>query len=127
MTDRDAATASDQIRVRPFADFLQEHAEGTTHGDLSEALHQLVEAVQAHCKAGSLGLTVKIKPMSNSDPSTLVVTCDIVLKAPEADPASKVFFVDKDGNLSRDDPRQLHLPLREVPAPRTYQPEEHHA
>ncbi|MGH8867104.1 MAG: hypothetical protein ACRDYU_03800 [Actinomycetes bacterium] len=103
----------DEPRVRPFADFLLEQSSGHTHGELGEGLHDLIARVQDTGKKGSLTLTVVVEPMKG-DTSTLVVTDEIKLRLPEHDRKGSVFFTDRDGNLTRHDPRQLHLPLREV-------------
>lgn len=115
MTDTDAG--GETARVRPFADWLREQRGGRTHDELSTQLHDLVEAVADTGKAGSVTLTVSIKPMSAGDPNTLVVADKVTAKLPEHDRPTAVFFRTRDGNLSREDPRQLSFDsLREVPA-----------
>ncbi len=47
---------------KPFAAFLQEQRRGALHGELSDSLQALVQAVAEHGKAGSLTLTTGIKP-----------------------------------------------------------------
>ena len=102
--------------VRPFADFLREQSQGRTHEELSEQLHALIAAVTDTGKGGSLTLKLDIKPISAGDTSTLTVTDQIAVKAPKGDRPKSVFFVTGDGNLSRQDPRQLSFDgLREVP------------
>lgn len=110
------ATSPDTDRqIRPFADFLQEVAAGMTHTDLSDALNDLVIAVAATGKVGSLTYTVKVKPAGRNAGATVLVTDEIRVKAPEGDRPESVFFVDGDGNLSRHNPAQERLPLREIP------------
>ncbi|MGH9001957.1 MAG: hypothetical protein ACRDYV_02400 [Acidimicrobiia bacterium] len=110
-TDR---TEKDPPRVRPFADFLVDQAGGRTHAELSDALHDLTSAVQATGRKGALTLTVTVEPMKGNT-QALLVTDKVTAKPPAADRKSSVFFADAQGNLSRHDPRQMHLPLREVP------------
>lgn len=100
--------------VRPFAEFLVQQANGRTHTELSEALHQVVAAVKETGKAGKVQLTVDVKPMSKSDDRALIVTATCAIKTPRVDAPTSVFFIDAEGNLSRTDPRQMTLPLREV-------------
>lgn len=102
--------------VRPFADWLQEQRKGLLAVELGEALNQLVEAVNMHDKAGKLTLTIGIKPGGKGNGAIVIVTDDVTLKAPEAERESAMFFVDENGNLSRANPSQPSLPLREVPA-----------
>jgi hypothetical protein len=100
---------------RPFAAFLQEHRHGGLHGELSDGLAELVAAAREHDKSGTLTLTVKVAP--NKDGLTVTVTDDVKVKAPEADRGAALYFADERGNLSRRNPQQMELPLREVPAP----------
>lgn len=98
-------------QVRPFADFLLDHRQGRTHTDLSEALVELVEAVQETGKKGSLSLTLTVKPEGSRQ---VLVTDKVAVKAPEGERDASFFFIDDDANLTRDNPTQPHLPLREV-------------
>lgn len=102
-------------QVRPFAAFLQEQREGVTHSELSEGLSDLVAACIEHGKGGTLTYKVSIKP--NKDGVTVFVTDAITVKAPVGERSAALFFADDDGNLSRKDPRQQELPLREVSRP----------
>lgn len=107
MTDTDSPP-----RIRPFADFLAEHNNGAGHNLAGEKLHELVAAVRDTGKKGSLTLTLSIEAM---DEDTLVTVIDVATKVPKPPSKAAVFFVTDDGNLSRSDPKQTHLPLREVP------------
>jgi hypothetical protein len=89
---------------REFAMFLMDRA--STHNELSEKLQQLVTAVQDTGKKGTLQLTLQLD-LFDGDPDRVVVADKIVLKVPEHDRKSSIFFPDKDGNLSRTDPNQL--------------------
>lgn len=106
---------SEDVTRKPFAAFIQEQRGGGLHGELSDAMQTLVQAVDEHRKPGTLTLTVKIAP--NSDGATVTVSDKLVLKAPEGDRGAAIFFIDVDGNLVRRDPRQIELPLREVERP----------
>ena len=91
---------------KPFAAFLQEQRRGGLHGELSDGLAGLVAAVSEHRKAGTLTLTVSVKPTGDG---VVVVTDKVVVKAPEGDRGSSIFFADEDGNLQREDPRQMKI------------------
>lgn len=113
MTD----TTPDAQRVRPFADFLREQARGETHDELSVALQTLVAAVIDTGKAGSLSLTIKVKPLKGNS-GAMEVEDAIKLNLPEHDRGASIFFSDKAHNLQRTDPAQLVFEsLREAPAP----------
>ncbi len=114
------STASEDRQVRPFADFIGEQQ--TLADKLSTTLNELLAAVADTGKAGAMALVIKVKPVAKIDGQVLV-TSDVTCKAPQAEPAARVYFLTDDFNLSRSDPHQPALPLREVPrndeAPRT--------
>jgi hypothetical protein len=102
--------------VRPFAAVLQDLNGGATVARLSAELHDLVEAVTATGKAGTLTLTLKVAPVAKRNTDALNVTAAVAAKRPQEDAPTTVFFVDG-GSLVRNNPAQPQLPLREVPAP----------
>lgn len=105
---------SDDGPRKPFAAFVQEQRGGGLHGELSDGLAELVTAVRDLGKAGSLVLTVKVTP--NKDGATVTVTDKVKVSMPEAERGAAIFFVDEGGNLSRRNPNQQELPLKEVRA-----------
>lgn len=105
----------EERRIRPFADFLQEISNGQSHTELSDSLNELVQAVALIGKGGTLTYVIKVSPAGRNAEATVMITDEIKLKAPEGERPDSVFFVDKDGNLSRHNPAQIRLPLREVP------------
>lgn len=107
----------DDVIIRPFGDWLAEQAKGRTHAELGEGLHDLIARVQDTGKKGTITLTVTVEPMKK-DASLLVVSDEIKIKLPEYDRPTGVFYADKNGNLTREDPNQLAFDsLREVPPP----------
>lgn len=119
MPDTPTAPASKEPQIRPFGEFLTQQANGRTHAELSESLHELIAAVKETGKGGTITYQVEIKPLSKGDDLTLTVTDKVVIKLPKGERAHSVFFVDDDGNLIRNDPRQATLPLRDVEDRRT--------
>lgn len=104
--------------VRPFNDFLMDHANGKTHGELSEALQKLVAGVRDTGKAGKLQLTISITPMKKASNGVLMVSDVIKVSVPAHDRKDSLFYPDEHGNLTRTDPNQLTFEtLREVPEP----------
>ena len=97
---------------RPFMDFLREHRNGVTHDELSDKLQELVAAVIEEGKAGTLTLTVSIKPVGKAD--GLEVGADVKVKPPKTAPGVSIFFASPENNLVRQDPRQATMELREV-------------
>jgi hypothetical protein len=101
-------------------DFVREHRNGIFHDELSDALRELVDAVATESKAGSLTVTISIRPAANVD-GAVVVSDKIVVKPPVEKKSDSIFFVTPENGLIRDNPRQPRLPLREVadqPKPR---------
>lgn len=93
--------------VRPFAAVLQELNRGRTARELSEELAQLVSAVQETGKAGTLTLTLSLKPSKMT--GALELTDKVSVKVPAFDRSASLFFAAADGSLTRDDPSQLKI------------------
>jgi hypothetical protein len=118
--DRDTGEIlEDSPHVKELAVVLVEHLNGRTNEELSLELHQLIEAVTAHGKKGSLVVSIVVEPTSAVDGSPISIAFDSTLKAPKAAAPKALFFVDGDGNPVREDPRQLGLDFRIAPTPTT--------
>lgn len=102
--------------VRPFAATLQDLSQGAVMAKLGAELHDLIGAVQATGKAGTLTLTLQVKPVAKHATDALNIAAAVSVKAPKEDAPTTVFFVDAGGNPTRQNPTQPMLPLREVPA-----------
>lgn len=108
----------EEKRTRPFADFLQEHNNGHGHRKASIALQDVVQAVVETGKKGSVTITVAVEPMKGAEDGTLMLTVNVAEKIPTEPVKAAVFYADDDGNLTRNDPRQLSFDsLREVGQP----------
>jgi hypothetical protein len=107
-----------EIRVRPFADVLRDLGRGKVVDEAATMLQQLATSVEETGKKGRLVLTVEIAPMKG-DNGALLVHAKADLKLPASEPISAVFFTDDVGNLLRDDPRQIQIPLRDLNGVRT--------
>lgn len=95
-----------------FWGWLRDHKNGALHSELSEKLAELGLAVLEHEKQGSLTLTITVKP--TKDGATTFVTDDVKSNVPTADRGGSIMFVDEDGSLVRQNPRQMSLPMRVV-------------
>ena len=102
--------------ARPFLDTLRELRNGRTHDELTDALAQLVAAVQATGRSGELKLVLKIVPPKGRESSYLTIEDAVTVKEPATDQGNTVFCPTADGSLSRQDPSQLELRLRGVPS-----------
>lgn len=112
----DKPTESEEVRTRPFADFLQDHNAGAQHLKAGEALQRVVGAVLDTGKAGSVTIKVSVSPMKNTD-DALLTTVEVAEKVPTDPPKGAVFYADVDHNLTRDNPQQLQFDsIKEVPS-----------
>lgn len=89
--------------VRSVMVILPELRAGQVVSELSTALHEAVAAVREHQKAATVTLTLKVAPVSGERLVELPVTIsgDIDVKLPKKGPEATVFFVDDNGNPSR--------------------------
>lgn len=106
---------SDLKQRRPFAAFVQEQRNGGLHSELSDALTELVTAARETGRAGTITLSIKVAP--NKDNSTVTVSDKVKVTLPEPERGAGIFFFDDEGNLTRSNPNQTSLPLREVERP----------
>lgn len=109
--------AGDNLRrIRPIADVLRDLGQGALVDDAGVALQDLVRDVRAIGKKGRLTLTVDVAPMKG-DSGAVMVHAKTDIRPPATEPIGGVFFADDDGVLSKDDPRQMKLSLRDVSGP----------
>lgn len=107
MTDTDAQ-AEETTEPRDFAAFLMEHRRGKSHAELSEALRDLVVAVEETRKVGRITYTLTIRPQERT-PGAVMVADQIKCSMPEHDRSESIFFATESGELIRNDPRQTTL------------------
>lgn len=104
---------ADDAVMRPFADWLLELRKGEAHQELTRRLHELILAIDATGKPGSLTLTVSVQPLKDTG-SAVKVTDTVKTKLPEFARQASIFFSDA-GNLHRNNPNQLTFEsLRDV-------------
>ena len=104
-------TVEDDTPTKPFAAWLQDHRNGRVHAELTSGLMALTEQVKATGKAGSISLTINLRPEGRM----VIATDRVTLKLPEDAREPAMYFADGSYNLVREDPEQQRLPLREVP------------
>ncbi|MBW4032996.1 MAG: hypothetical protein HIU88_10070 [Acidobacteria bacterium] len=99
-----------------FAAFLAGNRPATI-AELSTELHDLVARIQDAGEAGSITLTVKIKP--DPDLGVLLVTDEIRVRAPQRPRGALLAHVDPSGNLTTDDPNAFAMFRDHAVNPRT--------
>jgi hypothetical protein len=100
---------------RPFADVLRDLAGGQAYETLTLELAHVVQEVIKTQKAGALSLTLNI---TANGPGSVQIAESIKSKVPELPKGKTLFFATEAGTLTRDDPRQEKLNLRDVSEPR---------
>jgi hypothetical protein len=99
--------------MRLFADVLRDMRGGVSHDELSEALAALVRACVETGRGGEVVYTLSIKPTKSAE--AVEISDKIGIKEPRNERGSSLFFVTANGDLSRNNPKQERLDLREVP------------
>lgn len=97
--------------AKAFGVFLQEINEGRVHGRATERLDALLHAVRDTGKAGSLTVTIKVKPAARSAGIVDKVTLkgEVKVDLPMNDAGEDFFWMTEDAELSRNHPRQSSL------------------
>ena len=114
-------TETGEIQHTEFAAFFVQHLAGRSNEEISEEFHTLLAAVNEHGKKGALTITVTVEPpKGHIDGAPVAISIDSVLKAPKASAPPSIYFVDEDGNATRNDPRQTAaFDVRDLPTTRT--------
>ena len=81
-----------------------------------DGLAELVNAVTNTGKAGSMTLTVNLKP---STAGALAVRGEVKIKKPQRLPREALLWPTPDGNLLSEDPKQTKLELKQVAEQKT--------
>lgn len=92
--------------MRPFTDTLNALRFGTLTEDLTKALNELTQKVADTGRSGDLTLKLSLKPGKGGQ---IEVFDDIKVKAPKEERGSSIMFATPEGNLMREDPRQLQI------------------
>lgn len=92
--------------MKPFTDTLHQLRFGTLAEDLTKALHELTLRCADTGRAGSLTLQISLKPGKGGQ---IEVFDDIKLKLPKEERGSSIMFATPEGNLTREDPRQMQI------------------
>lgn len=94
------------MAARPFTDTLMALRFGTLADDLTYELNRLTSKCSETNKTGTLTLVLKLKPGKGGQ---IEVADEIKVKLPEEEKGSSIMFATPEGNLQREDPRQLEI------------------
>lgn len=98
-------------RARPFIDTLRDIEAGGLLDELSEAQHQLIDAIRLAGKGGELVIKLSYKPDGRGQ---MNIKAEFKANEPKLSRGTSLFFLTPEGNLTRRDPRQQDLALRPV-------------
>lgn len=112
---------ANQQQAEPAADsrffsLMQVHRHGEALNDLSAALRDSTEAAQLTGKPATVTLKITIKPAAQIK-GAVIVEDDISVKLPKIKNDNSIFYADAEGNLLREDPKQMKLQLKVIEAP----------
>lgn len=85
---------------------------GGSADELSRHLAELVKAVKATGKGGSITYKLTVQPASRGEVVAVKLVDDINVKMPKLSRPESIFFSTDDGTLQRTDPRQEEMNLR---------------
>lgn len=105
-------TKSEEITVDPaFLDLLRQHRFGECLNELGQAMRNIVDAAQLTGKPGGITLKIIFDPTKSG---AVEIMDDIAVKMPKAEKVGSLFFVGENGQLVRNNPNQLEMPLRTI-------------
>ncbi|HDR9184582.1 TPA: hypothetical protein QDB06_005210 [Burkholderia vietnamiensis] len=100
------------MSVRPITDTLRHIGGGIFIDQASDKLAELVNAVDASGKAGTMTITIAVKKATRG--GAMHIGAKVTLKKPAEEPMEAMLFATPEGNLIADDPRQQKLDLKRV-------------
>ena len=106
--------------IHPITDTLRHIGGGVFIDIASDKLAELVAAVDATGKSGSIDLKIKMKKATRG--GAMHITGTVKLNKPAEEPMEAMLFATPDGNLTVDDPNQQKLDLRSVAGATDAQP-----
>lgn len=92
--------------ARPFTDTLRAIRFGALQDELTAQLNELTKTVSATGRGGELVLKIKLKPGKGGQVELLD---DLAVKLPKPERGTSIFFATPEGNLQREDPRQMDI------------------
>lgn len=95
-------------------DTLAELREGLMLDELADAIQNAVTAVRASGKPSRVVLSLTVRPVKQSGGTVVAIDDDVKVKLPPLEKGGTLLFADDDGVLTRHNPKQPQLPLREV-------------
>jgi hypothetical protein len=95
------------MKINNFNQLIAELHQGRTADEATRALKEIVEAVQETGNKGELVLKIKIEHNQGLD--VLEFNGAVSAKRPSATYPSYMLYTTPEGNLTRDDPKQMNM------------------
>lgn len=98
--------------VTDFIAVIAEMRNGQVAADISRKLNELMDAIRDTGGPGALTLKLKVKPSTidiHEGVKEVEITHSCEITKPEKPIGKAIFFVSRDGNLTRTDPDQQEL------------------
>lgn len=92
---------------------LQRHRGGRVLSEASQRLTEVVAGVKATGKAGSITITLTVKPAAKGN-SAVMLTDKVAFKVPQIEAEQSFWFASDSGELSVDNPAQKNFGFSEV-------------
>ena len=98
------------MKIKSAQATLNELRDGHVLNELAQSIHNAMKAVATFRKPAEITLSITIKPLGNEGVSDAVeFIAEVTEKLPKAKPPSTLFFVDGDGNPSKQRDKQPDL------------------
>lgn len=94
--------------MRPITDVMRDIRKGRAVDEASEQLAEVVRAVQATGKAGSVTIKLTVEPKPGEG-DAFVIKPEVSAKIPRPKLPDAIFFATDDGDLVREDPNQREM------------------
>jgi len=111
--------AASSATIRSFSALVGVVEDGQLNNDLDQAVVDLVGTIQdaANSRNGKAKGRITVTIDMATDGGIITVSSDYAIKKPKVARANSVFWATPDNRLSRRNPKQSELPLRDVNAP----------
>jgi hypothetical protein len=102
--------------MKAFNQFLAELNDGSTHAGLTNDLQELLQAVQASGRTGSMTLKIKIASASKggNEVDKITIVAERKLELPKPEQPQDFFWLTDTAEPTRHHPRQHALDLRDA-------------
>lgn len=97
--------------MRPITDILRDIRQGRVVDYATAKMAELMQSIQATGKSGSITIVLKLKPETDNNGvvDRVEIESDVKVSAPKASLPKGAFFVSRENDLLRDDPRQREM------------------